>query len=157
MARVRGCIVKAPQTDASPMVAPIDRSMPPINKTRVSPVDGNQDDRKLPHDVLEISDRHESVDRERKHDGNDDDDRKHRNVANDIQKQPKARRALARAGLERLLSDEARTPVIELVFGPRRFRHFAQPQTLSLVVEKLAFVYSRPGRSWTRSLSAIFL
>ena len=46
------CIVKAPQTDARPMVAPIERSMPPINKTKVSPVTRNQDDRKLSHDVL---------------------------------------------------------------------------------------------------------
>ena len=65
--------------------------------------------------------------------------------------------ALARAGLERSAAPQDRTPVIELVFGPRGICHFAQPQTLSLVVEKLAFVYSRPARSWTRSLSAIFL
>ena len=118
--------------------------------------DSNQDDRKLTHNVLEIADRHESVDREREHNENDDDDRKHRNVANDIQKQPKTKSAWARRSWT-VAAHKARTTVIEMMFEPCRFCHFAQPHTLPLVVEEFAFVYSRPGRSWTRSLSAIFL
>ena len=56
--------------------------------------------------------------------------------------------ARGRAGLERLLSARPERLSSSWCSGPVDFVTSRNPRHCSLVVEKLAFVYSRPGRSW---------